>query len=141
MIKTRRPSAVNIIAILTALTITRVMALTFLPTLKIFGGTSPDEWLAPWVTDGILGLLLPVVIYFILKGKGLKIWALLIVYSALGAFDYATGLVTQWLHPLPVETASTSVVFISLWTTLLFQVVVIILFFRSDIINHFYKSD
>lgn len=140
MIKTRRPSAVNIIAILTALTITRVMALTFLPTLKIFGGTSPDEWLAPWVTDGILGLLLPVVIYFILKGKGLKIWALLIVYSALGAFDYATGLITQWFYPLPVETASPSVVLISLCTTLLIQVMVVILFFRNNVINHFHKS-
>ena len=131
----------NIIAILTGLTISRLMALTFLPTLNMLGGTSPDEWLGPWVTDSLLGLLLPVVIYFILKGKGLKTWALLIVYSTLGAFDYATGLVTQWLHPLPIETATPSVVFISLWTTLLFQVVVIILFFRNDVIHHFYKSN
>lgn len=139
--KTKRPKVVNIIAILMALTILRVMALTFLPTLNMLGGTSPNEWLGPWVTDGILGLFLPVVIYYILKGKGLKTWALLIVYNTLGAFDYATGLVTQWLHPLPIETASPSVVFISLWTTLLFQVVVIILFFKNDVIHHFYKSN
>ena len=139
--KAKRPKVVNIITILMALTISRVMALTFLPTLQMFGGTSPDEWLGPWVTDGILGLLLPVVIYNILKGKGLKTWGLLIVYNTLGAFDYATGLVTQWLHPLPIETASQSVVFISLWTTLLFQVVVVILFFRNDVINHFIKPN
>ena len=141
MEKTKRPKVVNITAILTALTIPRLMALTFLPTLQMFGGTSPDEWLGPWVSDSILGLLLPVVIYFILKGKGLKTWALLIVYSTLGAFDYATGLVTQWLHPLPIETASPPVVFISLCSTLLFQVVVIILFFRNDVINHFIKPN
>ncbi len=141
MNKSKRPRELNIIAILTGLTISRMMALTFLPTLNMLGGTSPNEWLGPWVTDGILGLLLPVVIYFILKGKGIKTWALLIVYSVLGAFDYATGLVTQWLHPLPFETASPSVVFISLWSTLLFQVVVIILFFRNDVIHHFYKSN
>lgn len=138
--KTKRPKVVNIVAILTALTLSRAMALTFLPTLQMFGGTSPNEWLAPWVTDSILGLFLPVVIYFVLKGKGLKIWALLIVYSTLGVFDYATGLVTQWLHPLPVETASPSVVYISLWTTLLIQVIVVILFFRNDVIHHFHKS-
>lgn len=139
MKKTKRPKVVKIIAILTCLTIPRVMALTFLPTLNMLGGTSPNEWLGPWVTDGILGLLLPVVIYFILKGKGLKTWALLIVYSAIGAFDYATGLVTQWLHPLPVETASPTLVFISLTATLLFQVIVVFLLFRNEVINHFHK--
>lgn len=141
MSKSKRPKPLNIIAILTVLTIPRAMALAFLPTLKIFNGTSPDEWLGPWITDGILGLLLPVVMYFILKGKGIKTWALLIIYSTLGAFDYATGLVTQWLHPLPVETASSSTVFISLTATLIFQTIAVFLFFRNDVINHFHKHN
>ena len=140
MEKIKRPKTLNLIAIFTLLTISRAMALTFLPTLKMFDGTSPNEWLAPWVTDGILGLLIPVVLYFILKGKGIKTWALLIIYCALGAFDYATGLVTQWLHPLPAETASSSIVFISLTATLIIQIIAVFLFFRKDVINHFYKS-
>lgn len=139
MNKTKRPKALTIIAILTLLTISRAMALIFLPTLNILGGTSPNEWLGPWVTDGILGLLLPVVVYFILKGKGIKTWALLIIYNALGAFDYATGLVTQWLHPLPAETASSSTVFVSLTVTLILQTIVVFLFFRKDVIHHFHK--
>ena len=72
------------------------MAITFLPTLNRFGGSSPDSWLAPWITDSILGILLPVMIYFIFKRKGIKTWAILIIYTTLGAFDYATGLVTEW---------------------------------------------
>lgn len=137
---TKKPKALTIIAILTGLTISRAMALIFLPTLKMLGGTSPNEWLGPWVTDGILGLLIPVAIYFILKGNGIKTWALLIVYNVLGAFDYATGLVTQWLHPLPADTASSSTVFISLTATLILQTIVVFLFFRKDIISHFHKS-
>lgn len=141
MNKTKRPKALNIIAILSLLTVSRAMALLFLPTLDMLGGTSPNEWLGPWVTDGILGLLLPVVIYFILKGKGIKTWALLIMYSTLGAFDYATGLVTQWLHPLPTETASSSTVYVSLIATLILQTIAVFLFFRRDVINHFNKPN
>lgn len=140
MYKAKKLKAVSIIATLTLLTILRAMALTFLPTLNMFGGTSPNEWLGPWITDSILGLLLPIVIYAILKGKGLKTWALLIMYSALGAFDYAIGIVTQWFHPLPSETASSSIVFTSLTATLIIQSIVVILFFKKDVIYHFHKS-
>ncbi len=128
---------IYVIVVLTGLTITRAQAILFLPTLKMFGGTSPDAWLAPWVTDSILGLLLPVVTYFLLKGKGLKIWATLLLYSAIGAFDYATGLTTQWLHPLPKETAGTALVFSALTATLTFQLVVVYLLFHEKVINHF----
>jgi len=137
MSKQNRPKIIYVIAVLTVLTITRAQAILFLPTLNMFGGSSPDAWLAPWVSDSILGLLLPAVIYFLLKGKGIKTWALLILYSAIGAFDYANGLVTEWLHPLPEDTAGQALVFTALTATFIFQLMVIYLLFRDKVINHF----
>lgn len=137
MEKKTRPTIISVIAVLTGLTITRAQAILFLPTLEMYGGSSPDAWLAPWVTDSILGLLLPVVIYFLLKRKGIKTWAMLILYSAIGAFDYANGLATQWLHPLPQETAGTALVFSALTATLTFQTMAIFLLFREKTIKYF----
>ncbi len=137
----KRPKTVNIIAILTVLTVSRLMAITFLPTLNRFGGTSPDAWLAPWITDSILGILLPVAIYAILKRKGIKTWGLLIIYSTLGAFDYATGLVVEWQTPLPDETAAPTLVFGSLIATLVFQTIAIFLLFNKEVIIHFQSEN
>lgn len=132
-----RPTIIYVIVVLTGLTITRAQAIMFLPTLEMFGGTSPDAWFAPWITDSILGLLLPVAIYFLLRGKGLKTWAMLLLYSAIGAFDYANGLATEWLHPLPDATAGPALVFTALTSTLIFQFTVVYLLFDQKVINHF----
>lgn len=136
-----RPKSLTVVAILTILTLSRLMAITFLPTLQMYGGDSPDVWLGPWLTDSVLGLLLPVAIYLILKGKGIKTWGFLIVYSALGAFDYATGIITQYQEPLPTETAASALVFGSLISTLLFQFIAFILLFRKDVIDHFNQAN
>jgi hypothetical protein len=141
MEKKTRPTIIYVIAVLTGLTITRAQAILFLPTLEMYGGSSPDAWLTPWVTDSILGLLLPVVIYFILKGHGLKTWALLLLYSTIGAFDYANGVVTEWLHPLPVETAAPTLVFSALIATLAFQIVVVYLLFRKTVVDYFLSGN
>ncbi|MBC6994096.1 hypothetical protein QWY85_18950 [Neolewinella lacunae] len=136
-----RPTLIYVIVALTALTVTRAQAIYFLFTLEMFGGTSPDEWLGPWVTDSILGIMLPLVIYFILNGSGMKTWALIIVYSALGSFDYANGLVTEWLHPLPEETAGRMLVFSALAATLTFQIVATYLLFQDKAVGHFFKQN
>ncbi|MEL7425193.1 MAG: hypothetical protein AAFN81_19560 [Bacteroidota bacterium] len=135
-----RPKVITLIVILSALTITRTQAILFLPTLEMYGGNSPNAWLAPWITDSILGVLLPVVIYFLLKGSGVKTWAVIAIYSAIGAFDYATGLVTQWLHPLPPEVAESTLVFTALIATLIFQLSVVVLLFRKDVRRYFIRN-
>lgn len=141
MVIKSRTRIIYTIAILTGLTISRAQAILFLPPLKMFGGTSPDEWLAPWVTDSLLGLLLPIVIHFILKGRGIRTWAMLIVYSAIGAFDYANGIVMEWLHPLPNETAEPALVFGALAATLTIQTVAIYLLFQNRSMKHYLKQD
>ncbi|NJO03080.1 MAG: hypothetical protein HC880_16625 [Bacteroidia bacterium] len=103
------------------------------------GGNNPNAWFAPWVSDSILGLLVPIVIYFLLKGKGIKTWALLITYSAIGTFDYANGLAAQWHYPMAEETASGTLVFGSLSFTLIIQFIVVMLLFRKEAMNHFFE--
>ncbi|MEM9022780.1 MAG: hypothetical protein AAGB22_03505 [Bacteroidota bacterium] len=136
-----RPKVLITIAVLTGLTIPRAQGLLFLPTLEMVGGSSPDAWLAPWVTDAILGLLVPVVIYALLKKTGASTWGLILVYSAIGAFDHANGMVTEWLTPLPVETAGPALVFGSLIATISFQLAAIVLLFRKDVRAYFMAAN
>ncbi len=101
------------------------------------GGVNPNAWFAPWLSDSILGILVPVVIYFLLKGKGVKTWALLIMYSALGAFDYANGLATEWLYPMSADTASPALVYGSLLFTFTIQSIAVLLLFRRDVMDYY----
>lgn len=137
----RPPKLIYIIVAIIVLTALRVQTLFFFSTLEMNGGNNPDAWLAPWVTDAILGLLVPVVIYYLLKGKGAKIWALLIMYNALGAFDYATGIATQYIHPMSLETASPTLVYSSLFFTFIIQSLAVLLLFKQSVINHFFKYE
>lgn len=135
------PKVIYVIAALTALTVVRAQTLFFFPTLEMNGGINPDAWLSPWVSDSILGLLVPAAVYFMLKGSGPKVWALLIMYSALGTFDYANGLATQWINPLSAETASPEFVVGSLIFTFTIQLITTFLLFRSDVINYFARPN
>ncbi|MEO0687466.1 MAG: hypothetical protein AAFY76_21055 [Cyanobacteria bacterium J06649_11] len=122
---------------MTALTIVRAQTLFFFPTLEMNGGVNPDAWFGPWLSDSIQGLLVPIVIYLLLKGTGSRVWALLIMYSALGAFDYSQGLITQLISPISEEIASPSFVIGSLISTLILQLIATILLFRSDVVIYF----
>jgi len=135
-----RPVIINVIAVLMLLTITRLQAISFISSLEMFGGISPDAWLAPWVSDGILGVLLPIMVYFTLRGSGIKLWGLLVLYNAVGAFDYANGLATQWRSPLPSAIASSTLVYGAISVTISLQIVALLLLFRNDVIHHF-KGD
>lgn len=132
-----RPVIINVIAVLMLLTITRVQAISFISSLEMFGGISPDAWFAPWVSDGILGVLLPIMVYFTLRGSGIKLWGLLVLYNAVGAFDYSNGLATQWIDPLPTAIASSALVYGALSITISLQLFALLLLFRSDVIDHF----
>lgn len=129
-----------LISVLIGLTATRALAMMFIPKLTMFGGTAPDAWVGPWVTDAILGLLIPVVIVAMYRFRKARVWGCRLLYNGIGAFDYATGLVTQSLHPLPASIAPPGLVFGSLSFTLCLQIVVIVLLFRRDVIHDFFRS-
>ena len=50
-----------------------IMAGTMIPSLEMYGGRNPNAWFGPWISDAILGLLAPVMIYLVLKKRGLRI--------------------------------------------------------------------
>lgn len=127
-----RPRALTWIGVLMALTITRFTVAFRLLSLEMFGGTSPDAWFAPWLSDTVLGLLVPVMVYLALRRRGVVVWGALVGYNAVGAFDYVHGLATQWIHPL--ENAAVTYGAISLFLAL--QLIAIGLLFRPDVIAH-----
>ena len=133
-----RPRAVLWIAVLTAFTITRMSVAFRLPSLEMFDGDNPDAWIGPWVSDAVLGLLVPVMVYLAWRTTGTKVWGALVAYTVIGAFDYAHGLVTQRIHPL---NANSTVTYGAIGFFMALQLVVAALLFRDDVVRHYVAGD
>ena len=99
-VQSSKPLAIKWIAILMGLTFMRLLAGLQLPNLQMFGGIQPDAWFGPMISDGVLGLLVPYMIYLVLRKRSIKAWTTLVVYNSIGAFDYIHGLITEWTDPL-----------------------------------------
>lgn len=125
------------IALLMSATIFRAQTILFLPTVEMFGGIAPDAWFAPWFSDTVLGFLVPPMVYVFWRRRGIAVWGLLVIYNAVGAFDYATGLATQWIHPMPAEMASATTVYLGIGVFMACQLVALALLFRRQVIAHF----
>ena len=67
----------------------------------MYGGIHANIWLAPWISDTILGQLATFATYAIWGKTSAIRWARLFAYSFMGPFDYALGLGAQW-HYLQV---------------------------------------
>ena len=139
---TIRPHQITWIVILMLLTMMRFFMFTQLPSLQMFGGVNPDAWLAPWVSDTILGALVPLMIFLALRKRGIKIWGVLLIYNAVGAFDYVHGLVTQWTDPLvPSGMLGTpELTFGSIGFSLIVQLVALYFLFRANVISYLTSS-
>lgn len=107
----------------------------------MFGGTAPNGWFGPWLCDAAFGILVPFIVFLFWKKRGIVTWGVLIIYNALGAFDYFTGLLTQWVHPLPNEIAPPAVVYGGIALFMIFQLIALALLFRSDVITYFVTND
>ena len=128
------------IAILMGVTIFRAQTLLFLPTVQMYGGPSPDAWFAPWLSDAILGFMLPVMLWLLWARRGVRVWGALVVYNAVGAFDYSSGLATQWHAPMPAEMASAGTVYGGIGFFIMCQLIALTLLFRSDVVDHFSRG-
>ncbi|MEM6889192.1 MAG: hypothetical protein AAF636_13745 [Pseudomonadota bacterium] len=133
----RTPLVIYIIAGLMLLTIFRAQTILFIPELEMFGGIAPDGWFGPWVSDFIIGLLVPVMVFLVLRSKSIKIWGLIVLYNALGAFDYSHGLITQWISPMPEAMASQATVYAGIGLFMVCQLIALGLLFRSAVVHHF----
>lgn len=125
------------ITLLMGATIFRVQTILFLPQVEMFGGIAPNGWFGPWLSDTIIGLILPVMIYLFWTRRSLAVWAVLVAYNAVGAFDYSLGLITQLVSPMPVEMASAVTVYLGIGVFMVFQLTALGLLFRRDVIAGF----
>ena len=129
-----------LITIMVVLTSSRASVVTYFPHLEMYGGIDANAWLAPWVSDTILGLLVPVMIYLLWRKTGAKVWAGLIVYNALGAFDYSHGLATQMHYPQMSEGSVSAVIYTAIGLGMIFNLIVTLMMFRGDVMRHFLKQ-
>lgn len=128
-----------VISLLMFATIFRAQTIAFLSSVEAFGGPAPDAWFGPWASDAVLGLLVPVMIFILWKGRGPRAWGALLVYNALGVFDYSHGLVTQYFSPMPIEMASPTMVYLGIGVFLAMQLIALALLFRRDVATHFWR--
>jgi hypothetical protein len=126
--------------IMMVLTFSRASVVTYFPHLEMYGGIDVNAWFAPWVSDTILGLLVPVMIYLLWRKTGAKVWAGLIVYNALGAFDYSHGLATQMHYPQMTEGSVSAVIYTTIGLGMIFNLIVTLMMFRGDVMRHFLKQ-
>ncbi len=128
------------IALLMGVTIFRAQTVLFLPEVAMFGGPAPDAWFAPWLSDAILGFMLPAMLWLFWSRRGAALWGALVLYNGVGAFDYLTGLATQWTAPMPAEMAAPATVFLGIGVFMLCQLAALALLFRRDVIRDFTAS-
>ena len=135
----QRPRIITWIAVLMGFTMMRAFMGIQLPTLEMFGGENPDAWFAPWISDAILGLLAPFMIYLLLKRRGIMIWAGLLIYNAIGAFDYTHGLMVQWTDPLVPNgiMGNAALTYGSVGFSFLVQLGVLYLLFKDEVMDYF----
>ncbi|MBO6503194.1 MAG: hypothetical protein JJ850_15705 [Kordiimonadaceae bacterium] len=126
-----------VIAILMGATVFRAQTILFLSSVETFGGPAPDAWFGPWLSDAILGFLVPVMVFLFWRSRSVKIWGALVVYNGIGAFDYSQGLITQVLSPMPAEMASPTSVYAGIAVFLVMQLVVLVLLFSRTVVRHF----
>ncbi|MGR3269821.1 hypothetical protein DU478_05795 [Thalassococcus profundi] len=125
------------ITLLMGATIFRAQTILFLPQVQMYGGPAPDGWFGPWLSDTIIGFILPVMLYLFWTRRGLAVWGALVAYNAVGAFDYSQGLITQAISPMPVEMASATTVYLGIGLFMVAQLLALGLLFRRDVIADF----
>ena len=125
------------IALLMTATLFRAQTVLFLPAVEMFGGTAPNAWFGPWLSDAILGFLVPVIVFIFLTRRGIRVWGALVLYNAVGAFDYSQGLITQYVSPMPADMASATTVYAGIGVFMMLQLIALGLLFRRDVIHHF----
>ena len=139
-----RPLQVKIVGALLCYTLTRTMMALQLKSAKMFGGLNADAWLAPWLSDTILGILTPFAIYGAFTGKGVVAWGLLLSFNVAGSYDYMNGLLAQYLHPMVTMMGNPAppagVIYGSIGLGCLCQIINVILLLQDDTIHFFIKT-
>ena len=123
-----------VIPILILITTLRTAAGTLIPNLEMFDGNLSNAWTGPFFADVVLGVMAPFVAYLAWKKVGKRLWGFLVVYNAVGAFDYLQGLVVSIHSPDPALPSITLILFMTL------QITILLLLFRKDVVEHYLSN-
>ena len=123
-----------VIPILILITTLRTAAGTLIPNLEMFDGNLSNAWTGPFFADVVLGVMAPFVAYLAWKKVGKRLWGFLVVYNAVGAFDYLQGLVVSIHSPDPTLPSLALVLFMTL------QITILLLLFRKDVSEHYLSN-
>ena len=94
--------ALRIMAILTFMLSGRAMTLAFLG--RVGGsnvGDPPQAWLMPLVGDALIGVTALLILYLILRRKGLWVWTTIIVWNVVAIWDALSAFVISLTNPWP----------------------------------------
>ena len=131
------PPTVIALVVCIALTTMRALMIKKVRTVHKFGGKNPNEWLGPWVTDSIWGLLAPGMAVLAAMAKGNVLWGVLILYNSVGAFDYGNGLLTQYLSPQRDGEFTPAQIYGAIGFGLLCNAAALVLLFTDQASSHF----
>lgn len=131
-----RPRAIILITVAMAITFSRFSVITYFPHLEMYGGIDANAWFGPWLSDTILGLLVPLMVFALWRRTGPRVWAMLFAYNVLGAFDYAHGLMTQWHYPQMTEGQISGVIYGAIFLGLLMNLCAAALLMKREVIDY-----
>ena len=100
----------------------------------MFDGNLSNAWTGPFFADVALGVMAPFVAYLAWKKVGKRLWGFLVVYNAVGAFDYLQGLVVSIHSPDPALPSIALILFMTL------QITILLLLFRKDVVEHYLSN-
>lgn len=131
-----RPRAIILITVAMAITFSRFSVITYFPNLEMYGGIDANAWFGPWLSDTILGLLVPLMVFALWRRTGPRVWAMLFAYNVLGAFDYAHGLMTQWHYPQVTEGQISGVIYGAISLGLVMNLCAAALLMKREVIDY-----
>lgn len=91
-----------ILIILTLMLSGRAMTLAFIHRAGAGGvGDPPAAWFMPLIGDAAIGTTGLVMVYLILRGKGLWAWTALVVWNAVAIWDALSAYIVHLTNPWP----------------------------------------
>lgn len=86
-----------------AVALTALMTYRLLPLVSYadLGGSVPISWVNPFTGDILVGATAPIMTYLLIRYRTLAVWTFVVVWHALGIWDYMTGVILDVVDPIP----------------------------------------
>ncbi len=93
---------IRVMIVLTLLLTGRAMTLAFIHRVGEEGpGDPPVAWLMPLIGDAVIGLSGFLVVYLLIRHRGLWVWASAVVWNAIAIWDAMSAFIIHTTNPWP----------------------------------------